>query len=176
MSSDKYWISPSGGIAEVDDRHIITIMLEPKSFGLTKAYIDKVHKKHGEQLGTEGNAREEILTKLMDKGWIRLRYISREDVWFIQLSEKSEIPYKGRIKKWARVYIENAGNKWAEVTIMNLVPVAIESRYSVMEVASGALEERKKKGTFADFLNPKKKAYKKAGTVKRRYIIERKKS
>jgi len=161
---DKYWIDPEGNIAEVGERHIVTIIEKPEAFGLTKAYIVKVHKKHHEKPGQEGDAREEILTKLMDKGWIRLRYVDSGDSWGIQVSEKSPIPYKSRIKAWAKFIIRDAppGRLYSTAKILNLVPALIEPEFTLSEIAAGALEERRKGGQFAEFLNP---AY---GTVRRR--------
>lgn len=165
MISEKYWIDEKGNIAEVSDRHILQIALHPEQFGLTKKYVADVHRKHKEKIGSEGNAREEILVKLMDRGWIRLRYVRRDNSWGIQVSEKSETPYKGRLKSWANFIMNEsayAGN--AAVKIINLVPALIEPEMSVAEVAAGGLSQKRKYGRFAEFLNPSGRY----GTVRRR--------
>jgi len=172
MIADKYWIDPDGNLAQVDERHILTIMRKPEAFGLTKAYITKVHKKHGERPGQEGNAREEVLTRLMDLGWIRIRYVKQGDYWGVQLSEKSSLLYKARIKAWAKFVIKNGGNEWSYVKVINLVPEIVEPEHSMLEVSHGALEEKRKRGTFAEFLNPKHKRI--TGVVRRRGNTKRK--
>lgn len=152
-----YWIDPEGKIAKVDSRHIHAITEKPAAFGLTKAFIDKVHKKHKEPIGSEGNAREEIMVKLMNRGWIRIRYVRQGDMWTVQLDEKSGVPYKDYLKKWAKIALSEKASEYSPINVINLEPVYVEQEHSLGEVAAGALSARRKRGTFADFLNPKKK-------------------
>jgi hypothetical protein len=48
---------------------------EPKTFGTTIEKIRELFKKHGEPLGHEGKAREEIMIAAMKRGWIRTRNV-----------------------------------------------------------------------------------------------------
>lgn len=155
MLQDKYWIDPDGNIAEVTDRHIIAILTYPEKFGLTSSYVKAVHKKHREKPGSEGNAREEILSKLMDLGWIRLRYIPREDFWGIQVSQNSPLPHAARLRDWAKFIIKKQkGSPTSYVKVFDLKPELLHREMTLQEVAAGGLEERRRRGLFAEYRNP----------------------
>ena len=49
------------------------VISDPKRFGLTKAEIESVYDRHGERMGSESEARKEILLQVNTQGWIRLR-------------------------------------------------------------------------------------------------------
>jgi hypothetical protein len=153
--SDKYWATPGGEIVEVSDRHILEIIREPEKFGLTKAYIDKVHKKHGEKLAQEGNAREEILTKLIELGWVRARYIRAQDEWFFQVVGPSAFVL---IKKLCKHILKGGGSDYSAVRIIDLAGNLIgPPENTILETAEGSLDKRRKVSQFAEFLNPKRK-------------------
>lgn len=67
-----YWISPTGRVVTVD-RHINAVINKPASFGMTHEYLKSLYAKHGETVGVEGKAREQILRDAMRNGWIRVR-------------------------------------------------------------------------------------------------------
>lgn len=161
-----YWIDPDGKIFEVDSKHISSIIAEPEAFGFTKAYIQSVYRKHREPLGSEGNAREEILVKLMERGWIRIRFISRQYSVTVQLSDNFHTTesYAELVTPWAKLMMKKRTlPETVMVSIINLRGSNL-SEHQLYEVASGALFERKKKGTFAEFLNPSKKHAKRRKT------------
>jgi len=82
---DAYWISPKGKILGVEITHIQFIIKNPVFFSLPKEYIEEIYKKHNENLGLEGDAREEIMKNLINcKGWIRIR--RSNNFWTAQLS------------------------------------------------------------------------------------------
>ena len=73
-----YWVSPTGKALNVGTNHIDAVIKNPKAFGLTSEYINNLYKSKGEVLGQEGNAREEIIIDLINKGWIRIRRYRNE--------------------------------------------------------------------------------------------------
>jgi hypothetical protein len=87
MLDNSYFISPDGYLMPVDYRHIGTVSDYPEKFGLTREYIDTTFEKYNEKKGLEGKAREEILTKLIHEGWIRIRlYTNKSQVfWSINI-------------------------------------------------------------------------------------------
>lgn len=88
-----YWIDPKGKVIPVPQRHINTIIDEPKKFGLTTKEIEAEYAKYDEPMGHEGQARENIMLDLMKKGWIRLRFLPRNYRWTVQtykLNKKSK--------------------------------------------------------------------------------------
>lgn len=74
LMSGAFWVSPRGKFLDAGrDLHIGMVIKQPETFGLTRRYIDQLHEKYGEQVGQEGDAREEIMLDLMKQGWIRIR-------------------------------------------------------------------------------------------------------
>jgi hypothetical protein len=73
ISTAAFFLSPRGELLQSDAKHITSIIKNPSKFGLTKKEIDDIYQKHGEKIGTEGNAREEIIERLLKNGWIRIR-------------------------------------------------------------------------------------------------------
>lgn len=72
---EKWWISPNGHIIPLKGTaHINDIMEEPEKFGFSRDQLVAIHDKYGERLGSEGDARTEIMKMAMAKGWIRARY------------------------------------------------------------------------------------------------------
>lgn len=77
MNGDAFWYK-NGKVKEVNNYHISDIIGDAEAFGLTRKEIEEIYKKHNERFGTEGKAREEIMKKVMENGWIRVRqYISQ---------------------------------------------------------------------------------------------------
>ena len=75
MKHIAYWISPRGETVPVDmDRHILLVYSNPEFFGLTKEWIDSVRAKYPKD-PTDGYARQEILLRLLQEDWIRIRYV-----------------------------------------------------------------------------------------------------
>ena len=77
---DGFWISPHGEAIRVGVNHIRAVLDKPDLYGYTKDQLQKTYKAHDEKWGTEGKAREVIITDLTKKGWIRMRhYTGRGD-------------------------------------------------------------------------------------------------
>ena len=108
-----FFISPVGKLIPVagNGTHIGTIIAYPSKFGLKKADIKKEYKKHKEQLGVEGNAREEIIKRLTKKGWIRLRRYPQ--YWSIQFARMNSKIMK-TIAKFTQAILKGIG-KYKEV-------------------------------------------------------------
>jgi hypothetical protein len=68
-----FFLSETGDLIHVPQNHISTIIAEPERFGLSREEVQAVYDNYGERLGLEGQAREEILLKIIADGWIRLR-------------------------------------------------------------------------------------------------------
>ena len=104
MAGKAFWISPEGRVMDVGVNHIAAVIRDPKTFNVTKNRIEKAYAKHKEPIGSEGNAREEIITAILKKGWIRIReYPNR--YWSIQFPSVSP-KIKTFIRKWARYVLK----------------------------------------------------------------------
>lgn len=150
--ADAYWMNPDNEIMEVSDRHITLIVTEPETFGLTKAFIAKVHKKHGEPIGSEGYAREEIMAALIANGWLRARYVRGADSWTFQTRGKED---NGRVKKLCAYLLRHDASIYSQAVVIDLSGFRLDGgEDTISEVAAGALERKRKVSQFAEFLNP----------------------
>ena len=75
-----YFTNPRGYVIPVlHGTHISTVIADPKAFGLVLENIAETFKKHGETLGHEGYARDEILNDLLKKGWVHNLIIQQKE-------------------------------------------------------------------------------------------------
>lgn len=118
-----YWIDPYGTVIPLTtDRHIHEIMSAPDKFGLTTKEIAAVYKKYKEPIGTEGNAREAIMADLIKQGWGRVRYITRDDSFTVQVF-KLDKTQKENLYDWAGLAVKNGGaKKDTGITVMEIKP------------------------------------------------------
>ncbi len=94
-----FFISPTGDIIHVSDCHIATVIRDPDTFGLTREEIEASYKEYGERVGVEGEARREILLKIIADGWIRIRRYPNK-YWSVTV-EKVTPAVQGILRRWA---------------------------------------------------------------------------
>lgn len=114
-----FWMRGDAGLfLSVKECHVKTIISNPEMFGTTLKDIKSVYKKFKEPVGTEGNAREQIMLKAMQKGWIRGReYYGGGDE---RLS----------IELWALTeFAQRSLMAFAEKSIAGEVPVMLKGKY-----------------------------------------------
>lgn len=70
--------------APLEDTHISYITQHPEEFHLTREEIQRVYDTYQEELHREGKAREEIIKRVSQEGWIRVRHYLKPDYWSIQ--------------------------------------------------------------------------------------------
>ncbi len=100
MSTPAFWIHPDGYIVPVNVNHINTVIRHPAKFGFSRGKIEAIYRKHNEPIGSEKQAREEIIIALVKKGWIRLRRYPNL-YWSITLGELNDVT-KTYLRHWAR--------------------------------------------------------------------------
>ena len=94
-----FFISPEGFLVRVPLNHISTVIAEPDRFGLIQKEIQTAYDQHREKLWTEGEARKEILLKIIEQGWIRIRrYPNRH--WSLTAKDLSATTQE-RLRTWA---------------------------------------------------------------------------
>lgn len=113
---EAYWVSPRGKIMSVEGKHIDIVIKEPSAFGYRLEDIEKLYNQFGEQLGTEGKAREKIFLDLFKKGWMRIRKYMRPYRWTLNVN-KLDSKTKDHIKFFADKMLKNGYSKYDEVLI-----------------------------------------------------------
>ncbi len=94
-----FLLSPSGDLIHVAQNHISTVIADPERFGLTKEEIQTVYDRHGEKIGVEGEARKELLLRIVADGWIRIRRYPNK-YWSITAPSFSPV-VQGYLRDWA---------------------------------------------------------------------------
>jgi len=92
------WVSPAAQILNVNTTHIDDVIAYPDKFGVTSDYINDAYKRHGEQVGQEGEAREEIIRYVLTRGWIRVR--KYKNYWSVTIDS-----FSNSIKKTIRNFV-----------------------------------------------------------------------
>lgn len=77
-----YWIMLDGTVRQVSTSHVAELLSAPTAFGWTRAGIEVVYARHGERLGLEAQAREELIVATVKRGYVRVReHIGRGHAW-----------------------------------------------------------------------------------------------
>jgi len=100
MVSAGVWISPSGDVFGVPLTHIRSVVDNPERFGLSVSQVKGVFNKHGEGVGSEGDARDEIISLLVSNGWTRIRYHPGDFGFHVELN-RLDSSHKDFISAWA---------------------------------------------------------------------------
>jgi len=149
---EAYWMKPDNKVIPVTQRHITSIVTEPEKYGLDRKFIEKVHRKHKEPIGAEGNAREEIMAALIASGWIRARYVRFADSWTFQTRGSVD---NFRVKKFCAFLLKHGVSIYTQAVVIDLSGFRLDGgQDTISEVAAGALERKRKVSRFAEFLNP----------------------
>jgi hypothetical protein len=134
MISVAFFLSPAGQLVNVPQNHISTVIADPERFGLTREEIDAVYEEYGERVGVEGEARKELLLRVINHGWIRIRRY--RNYWSVTAPSLSP-PVWERLQCWAALTLEGIdGFKEAD----RYMPVRTstldgESNYSIGDIA-----------------------------------------
>jgi hypothetical protein len=95
------FLSPVGDILPVPQNHIGVIIGDPSRFGLTIEEIRSLYEDYDEPLGVEGEARRQILLRVIADGWIRLRrYVRPREKWSATVNHLDHRT-RALLKEWA---------------------------------------------------------------------------
>ena len=133
--ANAYWISPSGEIFDVSTTHIDKIARHPKKFRLTKDEILKIYDKHDEKPFVEGDAREEIMTQLTKKGWIRVRLNRKSNVYTLEFWKESNKTNDYIFDFANALIVKNIVGKHAGLRLLNMSK-KIANTYDIQEILS----------------------------------------
>lgn len=134
-----YWISPTGTMSVCSTSHIAEVIKKPEAFGLTREEIEALYKETGEPLGHEGIAREEIMTELLNKGWVRIRWVPANYSWTVQVGKMSKT-VMDNLQSWAfELLSTDDDNKNTDVTIVPIDAGVSPSHLSLPDVAADKL-------------------------------------
>ena len=135
LTDTVYWISPQGKFINAEHRHISSILSNPELFGETEDSIKDTYVKFDEQPSptVEGQAREEIMIRVLKRGFIRIRDVRHK--WTVQVDKVDENT-KEVIWKWARSLMKLERKRTYDDVIVLQLHNNRKSQYNVEEIAS----------------------------------------
>lgn len=88
QSNAEAWWFHGEELLESEQTHIRTVLNTPEKFGYTKQDLIAKYKEHGEKIGQEAKAREQIIKELNTKDWVRVRHYRRpQDYWSLTVGD-----------------------------------------------------------------------------------------
>lgn len=132
------WISPQGNIIKTATHHAADIIENPEKFGVTFDFIKTLYDKHGENFQQEGNAREELIKLVLQRGWIRVRnYRNYWSVTVYSLTPKT----RQIIENWVHTFVESETmGKFADIKILEIKSDRLKT-VEANGILKGVLEE-----------------------------------
>ena len=116
LLGNAYFITPfRGRVIYVPLNHISLVICHPEKFNLNFDYIKTVYEKYGEKIGLEGKARREILSGLIDHGFIRIRKC--ENFWKVNVKDLYKNAAAIFLYRWAKSMIYATNDFHIEVII-----------------------------------------------------------
>lgn len=110
----------NGTIVKPDSRHILAVVSCPTAFCETKESIRETFKEQSQSPNSnyEGVAREQVLTRVINRNNIRIRknQHKREQHWSLQLYELTD-ERRSAIAVWANYITNDTTDKYADVII-----------------------------------------------------------
>lgn len=116
MHTKAYWIFPDHKVLETSSHHQ-EVIKSPQIFGETVESVRETYKKYGEKLGLEAHARDEILTRVIKRGFIRIREMKNS--WSIQVWQLTDIEMDS-IRRWTRKVFDEVKDRYAPVKVTEL--------------------------------------------------------
>jgi len=117
MISEGVWITPDGDVFGVPETHIKDVVADPSKYGLAAERVANVFKQFNEELGFEGNARDDIIGFLVGQGWTRIRYYPDDGVYHVQVNQLDS-RRKGYLSTWAsKLLSQDIGNGEKHITL-----------------------------------------------------------
>lgn len=134
------WISPRGKLIDVGTTHIDMVIKNPNKFGFTIDQIKKIHKKHKEKLGSEGDAREEIIVDIIKQGWIRTRRYDRQSYWSVSIKSLDN-KTKGFLWQWSKQLLKKKieKDKYMTVQIVSVGKGNVITKYDMNDISKDIL-------------------------------------
>lgn len=155
-NSSAFWITPKGQIIEPSMYHIVTVVKFPEKFGETKSSLQSTFDKYNEPMDSniEGKAREEILERVVKRGFIRIRLggTGSNQKWSIQLFRLTKIAGNA-LWMWAKQVTDKkmTNDKYADVIIHQLHNNKM-TRTSLDVIASGETIREKSSIEFSPII------------------------
>lgn len=133
------WLSPDGDYIKVDSNHVADIISNPSKFGVTSEFIQQLYAKHNERMGVEGNAREELIKLVLQRGWVRIR--NYRNYWSVTV-DRLNPKVVNNIRNWVDSFIQrDIMGKYADIKVYEAARDKMRTLDAIKIVTHHALEE-----------------------------------
>ena len=112
-----YWLFPDGKIHSVRTTHIQEVINCPEEFGETLGGLKNLYGVYEERTPHEGKARVEIMKRILQRGYIRIR--EKRNYWVIELLQFSH-KEKKLISQWVNYIWDDLSDKYADIKMNTL--------------------------------------------------------
>lgn len=141
-----FWLSPRGELIGTSSVHIQDIINNPSKFGMTDDLIQKTYDKHDEPIGSEGDAREELISMALTRGWIRVRKYARPSTYWSVTVNSLDRKTKENIESWVNAFEkEGIMGRGSEIRVLEMRSDRLK-RIEVADVQKYGLEEEQNIG------------------------------
>lgn len=141
-----FWLSPKGELIGTSSVHVRDIINNPSKFGMTDDSIKKTYDKYDEPVGKEGEAREELISKALTRGWIRVRKYARPSTYWSVTVNSLDRKTTENIESWVNAFEkEGIMGKGADVRILQMRSDRMK-RFEVGDIQKSGLQEDKNIG------------------------------
>lgn len=123
---------------KVGANHANDIIENPSKFGVTFDFIKNLYTKHGEDFRQEGEAREELIKLILQRGWVRIR--NYRNYWSVTV-HKLTPKVKDNIRNWVATFVEREiMGKFADLKILETGPDRLQT-FEANDILNHRLEE-----------------------------------
>ena len=112
-----FWLLPDGRIQPVRTTHIQEVINCPEEFGETLGSIKNLYDVSKERMPHEGNARVEIMKRILLRGYVRIR--QKRNHWMIELYKLSPMENK-LISNWVNYVWDSLNDQHSDMKINTL--------------------------------------------------------
>lgn len=133
------WLAPDGNYIKVESNHVSDIINNPSKFGVTDDFVTQLYDKHNERFGVEGNAREELIKLVLQRGWVRIR--NYRNYWSVTVDRLTP-KVVNNIRNWVDSFIEKGiMGKYADIKVLEVSRDKLKTVDAIKIVTHHALEE-----------------------------------
>ena len=121
LTGAAFWLLPDGTVRRVATSHVAELLRDPPAFGWTRAELEAAYARHGEPLGLEGRARDELIRATVARGYVRLReHLGRDGCRWSLTVGTLDAPIRALLRAW----LGTLHPEWKRTMPVALVEVA----------------------------------------------------
>ena len=132
MRFSGFWLCPDGEVVDLETKtHVMIVILNPDKYGESPESIRESYRTFKEPIGWEGQARREILTRVLRRGFVRVR--EQRDGWVAEQWEDSSPRSRHLLGVWANKVLRGGASASTRVRVNVLKEEEVENQVVTLE-------------------------------------------